>query len=179
MLTIYNAQPEPVIIKYNNQAVTMLADEAVSVPINQKEDYITISHNKFFNQTKNNTEKAIEKLAKSIILMIDSIYRITDVMDDGILTIKNDSCEHYSEDFGYLYFKAYSENCKCTLIGCKCVNRRQVLKMQKILCLSDSGDFPPFSTIGAIRKYRKIKKMCKEDYVLNFLMNKFLDERMI
>lgn len=82
--------------------------------------------------------------------------------------IINSDISQLEEVFGYLYFTFETYNCDVEIKKCKGINKKQVLKYQKLYALGDSMDFPPFSIVQSIVKYIKIKKLCNSQNILQF-----------
>lgn len=171
MFYITNSQPEPIDLVYAGKTIKIVAGDTVNIPFIANQNFITIKHSNFLNNNDSHFNRLISKVAKGSILIVDSTYYITDLEENASLIIINDAYEYNTGDFGYLYFNLHSDNCKCTLYKCYSVNRSEVLRMQKLIRIGECYDFPPFSTVRALIKYRKIKKMCSDNIIFKILKN--------
>lgn len=171
MLSIRNEQPEAIRITYDGKNIIIDGGGVVSIPsINSA--IMSVERCDFSNEHIACADKMLGTLAKSSILIVDSVYRLEDIEKDSLIVIRNGIYEHSTGDFGYLYFDVTASNCKCLLSSCKAVNRKEVLRMQKVIRLGECYDFPPFSTVCALWKYARIKKMCSPNRILSFLKEK-------
>lgn len=171
MLSIKNEQPEAIRITYNGKSIIINGNEVGSIPdINSV--IITIERCDFSNEHITYANKVLGTLAKSSILIIDSMYCLENIEKDSLIVVRNGIYEHSTGDFGYLYFDVIASNCRCFFSGCKAVNRKEVLRMQKVIRFGEFYDFPPFSSICALWKYAKIKKMCSQNRISSFLKEK-------
>lgn len=169
MLAITNAQPESIKVIYSGGSVIIPGQETFKIPLAQDENIIKIAHTDFLGRADSGVDRLMGSVVKSAALIVDSTYCVTQIGESASLLIDNETYEHGAFDFGYLFFNVRSNNCKCTLQGCNGVNSKEVLRLQKLMCLDDGSDFPPFSAVGALMKYRKIKKLCCDSEVFKFL----------
>lgn len=167
MLCITNAQAEPIRIVWDGQC--MILDGGCSVSVPNVAKTITFAHCDFWRQSANYAEKVIGTVANASMLVVDCTLLFSEIAENAVAFVRNGAYEYSTGDFGYLYFDVATENCKCSLVSCKAVNRQEVLRAQKLIRMGESYDFPPFSAVGALYRYRKIKKMCSEEKVFAFL----------
>lgn len=170
MLEIINAQPEAIKLHCDEGSISVPAQGTVNIPVVSDKNIITIMHSDFL-AGGSGVEKIIGGVAKASMLIIDSTFCVTEIRENASLTITNETYEHSTSDFGYLFFSVQCNNCKCSLYKCRGVNSKQVLRMQKLMRFDEASDFPPFSTVGAVIRYRKIKKMCCDSEIFSFLKN--------
>ena len=171
MLLITNAQSEPIRIIHNGKSV-IIEGGCSNFISDIKKGVITIEHFNFLNDSNEKINRMIGAIAKSSILVVDSTFSFTEINENALAIIKNGTYEYPTGDFGYLYFDVFTENCRCSLNNCKLINPKEVLRMQRLIRIGEGYDFPPFSIIGALFKYNKIKKMCSQEKVFDFLMQK-------
>lgn len=171
MLSIINAQAESIKIVYDEKSYIILGGNSFYIPI-KEESIIKIEHYDFPNQSDTKAEKIINSIAKYSILIIDSAYYFSEIEENASIVVKNGCYEYSTGDFGYLYFDISNNCCKCSLYSCDAINQEEVLRMQKIIRFGECYDFPPFSLVGALYKYNKIKKMCSAKSIFNFLEEK-------
>jgi len=120
-----------------------------------------------FDDGKSAVDKMIESIAKSSVLITEVETLLKVVSKNASVIIKNDIFQ-LDEVLGYLYFIFKTYNCGITIKKCKGINEKKVLKFQRICAFGDSMDFPPFSIVQSIIKYRKMKKMCNSQNILQF-----------
>lgn len=169
MISIINAQSEPIQVEYDNNVIFINANDSFSIENSCNEIFITIMHTSSFANGELLIENMIGFIAKSTVLIVDSTFHIYDIVGNATIAVSNNVYEHDTKDFGYLYFEIKSNNCKTSLKQCNGINKKKVLHMQKIVRFSDCFDFPPFSIPSGISKYRTIKKMCDNESVLKIL----------
>ena len=152
MLCITNAQAEPIKIVWDGQC--MILDGGCSASIPDIAKTITFEHSCFWRQSAGHVEKIIGAVAKSSVLVIDSTFLFSAIAENAVVMVSNGAYEYLTGDFGYLYFDVATENCKCSLVSCKAVNRQEVLRTQKLIRMGESYDFPPFSAGIAFQKIK-------------------------
>ncbi len=166
MLTIINETAETIGVSYSDENIVIEGKTEAS--IYKKLDCLKIEHLTFLKRNIP-IDNIINSIAKSSVLIIDSIIYFTQICTNATLIIKNATYEYETGDFGYLFFEILAKDCICELINCTIINKESVLRTQKVLRIGECYDFPPFSTINAIIKYHKIKKACSHNSVLKFL----------
>lgn len=162
MILLINSQSEPIKVLYENNCIVIDAGHSIKIPCNTG-CFLQIMHYNFLEQGRTNVEKAIEKIAKSSILVLDSVFYITKINENAQLIVKNGIYEYESSEFGYLYFDIENINCDCRLCDCKSTNRNEVINMHRIVFWGECSKCPPFSILPALIKYRKIMKICNDN----------------
>lgn len=170
MAKFINEQAESILIVCDGIKYCLNGNSFIDIPI-EGGSWFTLKHSIFFEEGTM-LERVVGKIANGCALIIDTTYVVNDISEIAEIRIRNGVFEHKSGDFGYLYFEIIPLGCICHISGCRSVNKKEVLKVQKLLRLDDASDFPPFTTVTAYFKYRKIKKLCSNKAILKYISDK-------
>lgn len=173
MVTFKNEQAEDVVLVCDGLEYRLIGNSSMDVDLNNG-SWFTVKHSRFLDNGQSFFEKTIGKIAKGVVLIIDTSYTVEQVSPNAEIRIKNGVYEYRTGDFGYLFFDVLTLGCKCSVKGCKSVNEKEALKMQKLLRTENAMDFPPFTTIVSYIKYRKIKKLCNNKTVLDYIKKRHI-----
>lgn len=175
-MLIKNKQPERIYLTYNDICVEIPGNCSKLICF-QGEGFITIRHSDFEVDDNNKFDKMVDSFVKSTVLIVDSVLYCEKCFENSFIEVKNNVYEHSTGDFGYLYFDIFANNCNALLWECKTTNKRAVLRTQKLIRFGESFGFPPFSTVIALLRYLKIRRMCNEKIVLQTIKNKQVEHR--
>ncbi len=167
-------QGETINVEINGKIYKLEYEESTVVDVdNLKVIDVKISHDDYFLNDSNSLfeNTFIKTVTNSTVLIIDAKYQITNLGVNPTVLITN-SVVDIRDDFGYLIFDLQAVDCHCYLTDIYPLNKSSILKTQKLLCYSDFFDFPPFSSISAIRRYNAIKKLCKSENIITMLRQK-------
>lgn len=173
MITITNLHSDFICMDFNNQFIKLSAYESRTLDSNHLSPvvYFNLLHDVcFWGVPSTRKEQILSSFANRIVLIVDTKYALSELVGDVTIYISNDVVD-IRPDFGYVTYKVQANNCVCSLISCRAINQKQVLNTRKAICLGDSFEFFPFTIFTAINHYFKIKKLCREDYILSVLKN--------